>query len=167
MDIREMLEADHDEIEGLHSEIDKALALRKPELVLEKVDLFWARLAMHIRAEHLRLFPALLRKNELKFEKLIELLREDHNVFMHELAGVMKTLRGVSNEPAETVREKIMAVAIRLERHNEIEEKRIYPLVDNLFDEDEIKQISAGVKKELENLPPRFNDQLRNTEKIS
>ncbi len=34
--------------------------------IFEKLDIFWARLAMHIRAEHLHLFPVTLKALESK-----------------------------------------------------------------------------------------------------
>lgn len=57
----DLLVNDHAELDlllrGLPAEFDRGAARD----VLAKLDLAWARLAVHIRAEHLHLFPALLK----------------------------------------------------------------------------------------------------------
>ena len=89
--IRNILESDHQELDVLLAEAESALAVADPEAVFRSLDLFWARLAMHIRAEHVRLFPALreARVDEDRRVRLLQLLaelRHDHDFFMVELA---------------------------------------------------------------------------------
>ena len=57
--VESLLEDDHAALGELLAELDSELA--KPNFVrgFELLDLFWARLAVHIRAENLHLFPAL------------------------------------------------------------------------------------------------------------
>jgi hypothetical protein len=93
------------------------------------LDLFWARLAVHIRAEHLHLFEAILQAVNRKpggvdtapspdeAERTIEELRGDHNFFMRELSQAVAVIRGLLTEPEtdpaeqlQTVRERIDAV---------------------------------------------------------
>jgi hypothetical protein len=69
---RTLLAHDHSELDGLLDAACSALAAGALERSFETVDVFWARLAMHIRAEHLHLFPTVLQavdaaaqKNEL------------------------------------------------------------------------------------------------------
>ena len=52
----------------------------------------WARLAVHIRTEHLHLFPAIARRVNAA-ERAIDRLRADHDFFMRELAQAIAILR--------------------------------------------------------------------------
>ena len=54
-----MLTHDHSEIDALIDQIIGLFSSGEPEPIYEAIDLFWARLAIHIRAEHLHLFPTL------------------------------------------------------------------------------------------------------------
>ena len=68
----------------------------------ELLDLFWARLAIHIRAENLHLFPALANAPASRFtgkgglptrdeaHNVLLQLRSDHDFFMKELAEMIK-----------------------------------------------------------------------------
>ena len=159
MSAESILHHDHKELEDLLEQVKKALFVDNNQ-VFSKLDRFWARLAMHIRAEHLHLFPALQNVIEQTSEtgELIESLREDHNFFMHELAIAIKTMRSITveTEAIESVRKIISLVAARLERHNDFEESEIYPLVSLLFDSTEQGRLIDGIERELRNLPQRF-----------
>jgi len=167
-----------------HSEIDRLLDVIFEELyngylpsAYANVDYFWARLAMHIRAEHIHLFPALIKAalqtgsgsekqtaSALLIESLIVRLREDHNFFMSELAGVVKIIRFaqdtenhlLSANLVEEVKERLTNVRLRLITHNDIEETRVYPLVELTLSQNEAAEIFGRMKKELNNLPHRF-----------
>ena len=54
-----LLEVDHESLAHLLAELDAELAKPNTVRAFELLDLFWARLAVHIRAENLHLFPAL------------------------------------------------------------------------------------------------------------
>lgn len=56
----DILVRDHAEVDALFCELSPAFARGGAREVFEKLDYLWARLAVHIRAEHLQLFPALL-----------------------------------------------------------------------------------------------------------
>lgn len=60
-----LLAHDHSELDSTLAGLVSALFEGDAARSLERLDLFWARLAMHIRAENLYLFPALLRAAEL------------------------------------------------------------------------------------------------------
>lgn len=132
---------------------------------------------MHIRAENLHLFPAILnalivdaRKQKdatLSLEgvrEAIEHLRRDHDFFMHELARAVKTLRELLAAPGgktETERlqglqQIINAVSVRLEAHNRLEEEQVYRLPAILLESAEQSTLAAHMRREIENLPPRF-----------
>ena len=129
---------------------------------------------MHIRAEHLHLFPSLVKaveersfQNGTETKNMIDLLRSDHNFFMSELAQIVKTLRDLPNGdgPGETilkgVTERLKLVQRRLKTHNELEETHIYPLVDVLLSPEEAAKLNSRMKRELDNLPARFLDASR------
>lgn len=162
MSAETVLQHDHRELDNLLDQVEKALFVGDGGTAFSKLDSFWARLAVHIRAEHLHLFPALQNVIEQTSEtgELIESLREDHNFFMHELAIAIKTMRSITveteSEAIESVRKIISLVAARLERHNDFEESEIYPLVSLLFDSTEQGRLIDGIERELRNLPQRF-----------
>src|SRR6185369_7637975 len=97
---------DHAELGNLLNQLEAALEANDVEQTHSTLDLFWARLAMHIRAEHLHLFPAILRAlnetdrvnsgttpSKSQAVNAIEQLRSDHDFFMHELGRAMATMR--------------------------------------------------------------------------
>ena len=152
------LEEDHREIDALYADAVAALESGNAAAALERVDLFWARLAMHIRAEHLHLFPALSGSRETA--DVIARLREDHNVFMKKLADAIKLLRAAEgaarsdlSEPLEIVR----SLGEMLTDHNLTEERTVYVETGNLSGAEQ-DALAAAIDKELTNLPPRFAD---------
>ena len=56
-----LLAEDHEALDKALSALLAALDEGDSATAFARLDLFWARLAMHIRAEHLQLFPAILR----------------------------------------------------------------------------------------------------------
>ena len=58
--IPQLMEKDHEALDEVLQRLESSL--EKHELIssFESLDLFWARLAVHIRAENVRLFPAIL-----------------------------------------------------------------------------------------------------------
>ncbi len=167
-----MLGNDHTELDALLEDTFAALAGGDHSAVFARLDYFWARLAMHIRAEHLHLFPAILHSQveeqpvgEASIDVLIEQLRVDHNFFMTELAGAVKTMReilqNVIDDPLPRlteVKHRLKSVRIRLVVHNDIEEARVYPLMGTSLSRADSAEIYAEMKRELDNLPPRFID---------
>lgn len=171
------LKQDHAELDGLLRQLNAALESNDVARIYATLDLFWARLAMHIRAEHLHLFETILRAVNQKrgalgdnappveeAEKTIEQLREDHNFFMLELSRAVAVVRGLLaspeadvTEPLQNVRKGIHAVQQRLIKHNEIEENGVYLWTRALLSEAEQSELAALVRKELENTPPRFS----------
>jgi hemerythrin superfamily protein len=141
-----------------------------------RLDLFWARLAVHIRAEHLHLFPAVInRGNNMKADRstrptpdevrlAVERLRADHDFFMHELAqaiGILRDLRKTTDrrpvdEAMRTVRDTVLEIEKRLVIHNELEENQIYRWVKTILNEYEQADLATRIKAELGYRPPRF-----------
>jgi hemerythrin HHE cation binding domain-containing protein len=170
------LEHDHESLGALLDNCESALTTNDPAEAFTTLDLFWARLAMHIRAEHLCLFPALLDVSGDQFisggavsrkecHGTIAALRDDHNFFMGSLAQAMKLLRGALANPAATddelfksVRTLIAAVRTRLETHNQIEEEQVYRWPFQLLDNSELARLNQCIKQELESLPNRFRE---------
>jgi len=175
--INSLLEHDHEEIGEVVSDLLTAIDGSSVEESFRLLDLFWARLAVHIRAEHLHLFPTILneldssRKDETnntlsldEARKAIAQLRTDHDFFMHELASAIKQMRDFLAKPEpfpdpnmlQGIRAIVEAVRGRLEAHNKLEEERVYRWVDEVLNPEKQIRLVAKLKHEIENLPPRY-----------
>jgi hemerythrin superfamily protein len=151
-------------LSGDHAEVDELFAaafaaLDRGEDSFARVDLLWARLAVHIRAEHLHLFPTLSTSAEQRADaallKTLGGLRDDHDHFMKTLASVVSDLR---HGNLSDVRERLADVAARLVKHNAVEEDKVYPLVEKYLEEADRRDLYRRILKELQNAPPRFSD---------
>ena len=149
---------DHAALHRLLEQLKKALREKDGDRARSTLDLFWARLAVHIRAEHLRLFPAVI--NAARSDKSISLepiqsvvaqLREDHEFFMHQLAAAMSKVADL-----EQVATIVKAVEERLAAHNELEEIQIYDLIASILPPEEQTQLASQIDEELMKHPPRF-----------
>jgi hypothetical protein len=172
----DLLERDHEDLDGVLGELFLALDHGDKDESFARLDLLWARLAIHIRAEHLCLFPAILCAPQALLtgtdgaprlevaQNAIGVLRRDHDFFMHELAkaiNLMRALKGIPDaaaieESLGEVRSIVLSVKIRLNAHNQLEENQVYGWIDVLLDEAERSTLDARVRRELENLPSRF-----------
>lgn len=171
-----LLADDHSELDALLGELFAALDAGDIQRAFRKLDFVWARLAMHIRAEHLHLFPAILgalnSENKTSRPRVptveiaqnrIEKLRGDHDFFMVELAGAVKQMREICENDSpdrsdrlSAAREKINAVRRRLESHNKMEETEVYRWLGDLLEPSERAALNERMRKEIGNLPPRF-----------
>ncbi|MEP6946927.1 MAG: hemerythrin domain-containing protein [Acidobacteriota bacterium] len=159
--VHQILETDHRELDALFDSVFAAVKAADRDLTFSTLDLFWARLAMHIRAEHLLLFPAIRNTAEgssAAVAEQLERLRHDHDFFMTRLARAIKALRltphfGNETETLKIVREIITAVRERLIEHNVIEEEVVYPSANHL---ENTADLAAAIRKELDNYPARF-----------
>ena len=178
--IPELMGKDHEALGGLLQRL--ASTLEKHELVtsFESLDLFWARLAVHIRAENVRLFPAILSARQEAFgaalppleevQSTIQQLRVDHNFFMDELSDAVQTMRQlvkaeVCDQPKlvmelSRIRDHVDAVSTRLKAHNEVEEEQVYGWPALLLSRSELRILEDVLKREIKNLPPRFDKKL-------
>jgi hypothetical protein len=169
-----LLEGDHESLGQLLTELDSALTDVNVSRSFELLDLFWARLAVHIRAENLHLFPALANVSPSLFtgkdclptpndaQKVLEHLRADHNFFMKELAEMVRVMRDMTanqranSEEVDDFRKRLMIITSRLEAHNELEETQAYGWVGLLLDAQTTANLAKRIQHELENLPPRL-----------
>jgi Hemerythrin HHE cation binding domain len=172
--VKSLLGDDHESLGQLLIELDGELATSGVARAFELLDLFWARLAVHIRAENLHLFPAIVNAPTSLFtgkgslptfeeaHKLLLRLRSDHDFFMKELALAVKRIRATADsqrvcaKEIEKVRQRMIIIKKRLETHNRLEEKRVYMWPALLFDELTMTTLVDRLRHELENLPPRF-----------
>jgi hemerythrin superfamily protein len=173
--VDEQLIADHLSLDKLLQQLQLALANNELDDSRTKLDLFWARLAVHIRAEHLHLFPMVL--NSLRSERpappsvptpeeaqaVIVTLQNDHDFFMSELARGVKIIRGlpaaaVSSriEALPEIAHKVNLVAERLLAHNDMEENQIYRWASIVLTVEEQAELAQRISAELKNRPPRF-----------
>lgn len=169
------LEEDHNQLADLLSDLRSRLKGGNAQEAFAALDIFWARLAIHIRAEHLCLFPAILNAAPAKFNirdvpsfamasAAIETLRADHNSFMDELAKAVKSFRELLADERtidkgarlDEIKRRVETVALRLESHNVLEEEQIYNLPDLILSTSEREHLSVAIERELNNLPQRF-----------
>ena len=136
--VKSLLEDDHESLGQLLTELDGELAKHNPARAFELLDLFWARLAIHIRAENLHLFPAIANAQTSLFtgraglptsdeaHQVLLQLRSDHDFFMKELAQMMKVGREISRQKMQSeeeisnLRGCLTIVRQRLEAHNRV-----------------------------------------------
>jgi hypothetical protein len=174
--IENRLEEDHRSLDTLIAQLCDALEEYDVEGSLARLDFVWARLAVHIRAEHLCLFPALLdaarqlsssAKGVPQFDEVqgaVNHLRRDHDFFMTELARGVNIMRemitslnsDVAREYLRDVRAIVSAVKARLEEHNKLEEEQVYRWPAVLLDLSRQAQVAECARHEIENMPPRF-----------
>ena len=172
--VESLLEDDHESLSQLLTELDAELAKPTIARTFELLDLFWARLAVHIRAENLHLFPALTNTPTSLFtgrdglptleeaQNVLARLRSDHDFFMKELALMIKGMREMAGsqeahlEEIEDLRQRLTTITQRLEAHNRLEEERAYTWPSLLLDAPTVAELCNGLRRELENLPGRF-----------
>ena len=172
------MEHDHADLALVFQRLDDALGERDIALASELLDLAWARLAVHIRAEHLHLFPAIQQALSVKDQaadqtlpsaasvrETIARLLDDHNFLMHEFADAIKTMRKAltdkseldsSTDQLEIIQHQIRGIIKRLNDHNQIEESEVYRWPKTLLDKDPRARLYADMLNELQNMPPRF-----------
>lgn len=174
----DLLAGDHAEVDAMFPDLWREFDRGGARGVFEKLDYLWARLAVHIRAEHLHLFPALLAASvggqgvgadaaptPGEVRAAVEHLREDHDFFMRELAGAVNAARELAAQDGPPEREllrqikgRALAVAERLAEHNRMEEEQVYLWPVMLLAEAELDAMREGIRREIENLPPRFSE---------
>lgn len=168
--VEQVLARDHDALDELLRALVAALEEGKSATAFERLDLFWARLAMHIRAENLHLFPSILENSKVvndsslaEASKAIDQLRNDHDFFMQQLSDAIKILRGHQTVAGKEilirlkdVRDIVFSLRDRLGAHNELEERLVYRMPARLLASEERLTLSSRIRAELENLPPRF-----------
>jgi len=157
---RQRLSDDHDAVSEVLKQLLTALDNKDVQTSYSRLDLLWARLAVHIRAEHLHLFPAVTISDSSEAQAIVENLRADHDFFMHELARAIGILRKLPDETKlAAVGETIREVEKRLATHNEIEESQVYRWSSTILTEPEQLELLTRINAELENRPPRFSEE--------
>jgi hypothetical protein len=173
---RQRLSDDHQAVNEVLKQLLTALDNNDVEASYAKLDLLWARLAVHIRAEHLHLFPTLINRltasiagsaepDLMAVQTMIGKLRADHDFFMRELAravGILRELPRPLDSPGDhtkwdSVLDIVSSVKARLENHNEIEEDQIYRWSDTILTKPEQIDLVTRLNAELERRPPRFS----------
>ena len=173
----EQLAHDHLALNGILKQLQEALNGDDVAAIHSHLDLFWARLAVHIRAEHLHLFPTVINALREKTTEqslapkpheaqlVVEHLREDHEFFMHQLGEMILTVRellqpvnrSTRGYRLKTLRRMILEIEERLGVHNDTEENQIYRWTTNVLSEEEQTDLSTRINRELANRPPRFD----------
>jgi iron-sulfur cluster repair protein YtfE (RIC family) len=171
-----LLADDHSELDRLIGDSIAALEKEDKLKAFERLDLLWAQLAVHIRAEHLCVFPSILNAPRENFtgrdgdaeyqeaQSAINQLRLDHEFFMSELGAAVNTIRNretpseheAISKQLQDVRRSIVKIQSRLDQHNQLEENHVYKWVNVLLSDAERLALAARIRHELENTPPRF-----------
>ena len=172
--VESLLGDDHESLAKLITELDSELKKANAARAFELLDLFWARLAVHIRAENLHLFPAIATAATSLFtgkgnlptadeaHNILLELRSDHDFFMKELAQMIKAARvlagrkDVPRKETKELRQRMTGIRKRLETHNILEEALVYTWPSLLLDQKSVAALRDSLRHELENLPPRF-----------
>ncbi len=174
--VSEQLIGDHAALDNVLKQLQRALRDGDIKLVHMKLDFFWARLAVHIRAEHLHLFPAILGAVENagtrhaseptldEAQTAVAQLRQDHDFFMHQLALAVEITRELLTLPEQVVvpeglnnvRKIVLEVEQRLVNHNQLEESQIYHWVTILLNSQEQEKLLKQITSELRKHPARF-----------
>jgi Hemerythrin HHE cation binding domain len=163
--VEDVLTEDHRELDQLIGASLEALDQGDAVEAFLRIDRFWARLAMHIRAENHQLFPSILLNAggdspSSEARAAIEKLRSDHDFFMQQLSGALKILRASQTAGSESslkaVTEIVRTVRDRLEVHNELEEVMVYLLPGRVLAPPEQGALIDRIRQELLSLPPRF-----------
>jgi hypothetical protein len=141
---------DHVALDELLQQLKTALAHGDVDAGYAKLDLFWAKLAVHIRAEHLHLFPLVLNEEGA----VIEQLRDDHEFFIRQLASAIETMR--TGQGLNTVKDIVLEIEQRLAHHNQVEETNVYHLATTVLNSEELAELSQRISSELEKRPSRF-----------
>jgi hypothetical protein len=171
-----VLTDDHSEIDTLTGNLLGALEEGDTLKVFARLDHLWARLAVHIRAEHLCLFPSILEADFTirsdgpqyqEVQSVIDQLRLDHEFFMRELGTSVNGIRmqeNVSNREVfkqfRELRRAVFEIQSRLVKHNQLEENHVYKWVNILLGKADRSALLARIKRELENMPPRFRSEV-------
>lgn len=163
-DITSLLADDHTYLDELLEAAFASIEAKDKVHVFECVDMFWARLAMHIRAEHLHLFPVIENAAKLSnnivavddAKTKIESLHEDHDLFMRNLVYAIKHLR-TNSDDLEPVMEILTEIRERLCEHNRTEESEVYLWAKDLLSAEDHYALERRMLKEITNLPPRFS----------
>ncbi|HEU4951510.1 MAG TPA: hemerythrin domain-containing protein [Holophagaceae bacterium] len=142
------LAADHRALDGLLAEGLSALEAGNIDQAHRSLDRLWMRLAVHIRAEHKALFPAVLAARP-DLADLLSRLRADHDLFMEGLARLLPRLKAPAPDLA-ALRSELGLLEARLAEHNAREEADVYPAAAR---ED---ALDLAVARELAFLPERY-----------
>lgn len=182
--IYDFLEGDHHSLHELLQTVKQSLTRGEVGKAYEVLDLFWARLATHIRAENLCLFSAILNAPPELFgqngvpsiedvRSTIADLRMDHNFFMGQLILDMKLMRAHLADPdvsettefAAAFQDRIAEIDQRLESHNKVEEEQVYRWPSALLSKSEVALLDSEIRHQVRHLPPRFADRIDNYSK--
>ena len=173
--VSEQLIDDHAALDKVLKQLQTALRSRDLKVAHARLDLFWGRLAVHIRAEHLHLFPTVLSNLENaairhpfapsleEAQTLVAQLRQDHDFFMHQLALAVEIMRElltlseqlIAPEGLNNIEKIVLEVEQRLVKHNDLEETNIYRWATILNSEEQVK-LANQITTELRKHPPRF-----------
>lgn len=170
-----LLDHDHKELDKILDSYFGALSQSNFERAYHYLDFLWARLGMHIRAEHVHLFPALLASFDVpesapafgptreEAQAAIAQLRKEHDSFINDIWAALKPMRAIladadASHDTTFFREKIEEMNESLQAHNRREEAFMYRWVEGRLSPAQLADLHQKMQTELEKLPPRFRE---------
>lgn len=171
----ENLDRDHKLMEDVLEDLAGILQRQDLNRAFELLDLFWTQLTVHIRAENVCLFPAILTAPRSSFsadrglpsyeevKTTIDTLREDHRFFVEQISQALRQIRELTAQTGEPqpdsesqlfeIRRRMITVANRLREHNRLELQRVYPWPELLLPAEEYELLKAVLTGEVEKMP--------------
>lgn len=147
-DAESLLARDHRELDAFSTEAFAAFTRGDAAAAHVALDRLWMRLAVHIRAEHKVLFPA-LGGAPPEIQALIQELKGEHDVFMTALARFLQDLRKPEAD-LPPIAAAFTDMHDLLQAHNHREEIQVYPIAGAA------DGLTIRINQELTFLPERY-----------
>lgn len=174
----ENLDRDHKQMEDVLEDLTVILQRQDLNRAFELLDLFWSQLTIHIRAENVCLFPAILTAPRTSFsadkglpsyeevKTTIDTLREDHRFFAEQISQALRQIRELMAQTSEPqsnaesqlleIKRRMITVANRLREHNRLELQEVYPWPELLLPPAEYELLKAVLAGEVERIPSQL-----------
>ena len=139
MNAIELLKADHRKVNALFGKVEATEAGEHKEL-FEQIK---AELDVHTHIEETIFYPKLKEEKELE-DIVLEGIEEHHQakMFLHELSDL--------TEDSEKFEPKLKVLMEDIIHHVQEEEGEMFPKVEELFDEETLKELGAEMEEEKE-----------------
>ena len=139
MNAIELLKADHEVVAGLFAEVEKSSEDKHPA-IFQKIK---AELDVHTHIEEKIFYPKLKAEGDQELiDIVLEGLEEHHQVkmFLRELDSL--------SDNSEKFEPKLTVLIEDVEHHVEEEEKEMFKLVEEQFDETTLEELGAEMEEE-------------------
>lgn len=132
MNIFEILQQEHRQVESLFADLENAENPQKMSSIFEQIT---QALKLHTLAEELSFYPVMYEYDESR--NLVEEAEEEHNetkILLEELAML--------NMGDREFMDRIGKLKKAVQHHVQEEESEVFPMIQNMMDEDELQMLS-------------------------